>query len=114
MGIIRIHNLKATTIIGVHPAERKKKQELRINIVFEYDSSKAEKTDRLNDALNYESIANIAVKVVQESRCLLIERLTKKLINQIMTDNRIKNVSICLEKPKAIAQASCVSFEMYQ
>ena len=114
MPIIRIHDLKAMTIIGVHPSERIQKQAIRINIVIQYDSSQAEKKDSLKDALDYEFVANMAVKVVQGSKCLLIERLTSKLINKIMMDKRIENASVCLVKPKAIAQARCVSFESSQ
>ncbi len=49
MAVIRIHDLRVSTIISVHSHERKKKQEVLINITIEYDSSIASKTDDIID-----------------------------------------------------------------
>ena len=78
MAIIRINDLKVRTIIGAHPWERVNKQELVINITIEYDASKACHSDKLKDALNYESVAAKAIKIAERSRYTLLEKLAGK------------------------------------
>src|SRR5438105_2989824 len=111
MAIIRINDLKARTIIGTHSWERANKQDVLINIVIEYDASKASKSGSLKDALDYEAVAAKVVKMVERSRYLLLEKLTAQLLKGIMADQRVKHASVRLEKPHAIAQAKSVSFE---
>jgi len=112
MAIIRINDLTVRAIIGTHPWERANKQDLVISLTIEYDASRAGKSDSLKDALNYEAVAAKAVKTVERSRCLLLEKLAAKLLAGIMADKRVRRATVRLDKPHAIAQARSVSFEL--
>ena len=112
MAIIRIHDLNARAIIGTHPWERTNKQDLLINITVEYDAAKASGSDHLKDALDYEALAHKAIKTVERSRCLLLEKLAVKLLERIMADKRLKRAVVRLDKPHALPQAKSVSFEL--
>ena len=112
MGIIRINDLKVRALIGANAWERVNKQELVINITIEYDAAKACRSDKLKDALNYESVALNAIKITERSRYTLLEKLVAKLLAGIMADQRVERAYVRIDKPHALAQARCVSFEL--
>ena len=112
MAIIRINDLKVRTIIGAHPWERINKQELSIHITLEYDASKACRSDQLKDALDYEAVGNKAVQIAERSRHVLLEKLVSKLLAGIMSDPRVQRAYVRVDKPQALPQAGCVSFEL--
>ena len=112
MAIIRINDIKVRTIIGANSWERVNKQELLVNITIEYDSAKPEVSDKLSDALDYQSVANKAIKTVERSRYILLEKLTAKLLAGIMSDSRVQAAYVRIDKPHALPQARCVSFEL--
>jgi len=112
MAVIRINDLKVRTLIGAYSWEKVNKQELVINITVEYDASKACFSDKLIDALNYESVAAKAIKTAERSRHTLLEKLASKLLAGIMCDQRVERAYVRVDKPQALAQARCVSFEL--
>ena len=112
MAIIDIVDLKVRTIIGTHPWERKNKQELIINLSLEYNAQKASRTDKLQDALDYEQITNTVIRTVEKSRCLLLEKLANKIVLQLKAFKDIQSVIVRIDKPQAIAQARCISYKV--
>ena len=112
MAVIRINDLKVRALIGAYSWEKVNKQELIINITIEYDASKACRSDKLKDALNYESVATKAVKTAESSRHTLLEKLTSKLLAGVMSDRRVQSAHVRVDKPQALPQARCVSFEL--
>jgi len=112
MAVIRINDLKVRTLIGAYSWERVNKQELVINITIEYDASKACISDKLKDALNYETVATQAIKTAERSRYVLLEKLVNKLLAGVMLDQRVVSAHVRVDKPHAIPQARCVSFEL--
>jgi len=112
MGVIRINDLKVRTLIGAYSWEKVNKQELIINITIKYDAAKACVSDKLKDALNYDAVAAQAIKTVERSRYTLLEKLTAKLLAGIMSDARVQAAHVRIDKPQALPQARCVSFEL--
>ncbi len=112
MAVIRIHDLCIRAIIGTHSWERENKQDIVLNIKVEYNASDPAKSDILKDALNYEAMAENAVRIVKRSRCLLLEKLAAKVLDGIMSDQRILEASVRVDKPQALAQAKSVSVEI--
>ncbi|MBI4309575.1 MAG: dihydroneopterin aldolase [Candidatus Omnitrophica bacterium] len=112
MAIIHIRDLNARAIIGIHPWERANKQDVLINITIEYDGTKASQSDRVKDALDYAALANKAVKIVERSRCYLLEKLASQVLKGIMADKRINRAVVRLDKPQALPQAKSVSYEL--
>lgn len=109
---IRINDLKVRALIGAYSWERVNKQEIVINITIEYDASKASRSDKLKDALNYESVAAKTIKTAESSRYALLEKLVHKLLEGVMSDKRVQAAHVRVDKPQAIPQARCVSFEL--
>jgi D-erythro-7,8-dihydroneopterin triphosphate epimerase len=112
MAVIRINDLKVRALIGANSWEKINKQELFIHITLEYDASKASASDRLKDALNYETVAAKAIKTAEGSRHVLLEKLGAKLLAGVMSDPRVSFAQVRIDKPQALPQAKCVSFEL--
>ena len=111
MAIIRIVDLKARTIIGTYPWERKNKQDLIINITMEYDSTKAAKSDNIKDALDYDRISKKVMATIDASSFHLLEKLAATLLKVVLSDKRVINAKVKLDKPHAISEAKYISFE---
>ncbi len=112
MAIVDIVDLRVRTIIGTHTFERKNKQEIIINLSLEYDANKASRSDNLKDAMDYEHIANVVIRIVENSRCLLLEKLAAKIMDMLKGYKGLQKVSLRIDKPQAIAQARCVSYKI--
>ncbi|MDE1920705.1 MAG: dihydroneopterin aldolase [Candidatus Omnitrophica bacterium] len=112
MAVIRINDLKVRALIGAYSWERVNKQELILNITIEYDASRACRTDKLKDALNYETVAARAVKTARGSRHVLLEKLASRLLAGIMSDKRVDAAWVRVDKTHALPDARCVSFEL--
>jgi len=112
MAVIRINDLKVRALIGAYSWEKVNKQEVVINITIEYDASKACLSDKLKDALNYESVAAKAIKIVERTRHTLLEKLASRILAGIMSDRRVQAAHVRVDKSQALPQARCVSFEL--
>ena len=53
---IEIEKLRLRTIIGVNDWERDNLQDVVVSVGFSYDAQQAEKTDRIEDTVNYKSL----------------------------------------------------------
>jgi D-erythro-7,8-dihydroneopterin triphosphate epimerase len=112
MATIEIVDLRVRTIIGTNSWERKNKQELIVNITLEYDADKASRSDNLKDALDYEHIAKTVIKTIENSHCLLLEKLAVQVMDQIKRYKGLQNASLRIDKPQAIPEARYVSYKI--
>lgn len=106
--IITIKNLRVPTTIGVYEHEQKGPRELVLQVNLTYDHRKAAESDRLSDALDYESIVYRITQHVQHKRYNLLERFAAEVADEIMRDVRILELVLSVEKPGALPSADSV------
>lgn len=107
--LIRIKNLRARTIIGVHDRERIEPQEIRVNIELEFAGQSAAESDDLDAAVDYASLSDQIVQALSQWRFSLLEKLATEILNLIMSDQRVLSATVEVDKPDAIAAAEAVS-----
>jgi D-erythro-7,8-dihydroneopterin triphosphate epimerase len=112
MAVIEIVDLKVRAIIGTKSFERTNKQELIINISLEYDAQKASRTDSIKDALDYEHIVQNVIKTVENSHCLLLEKLAAKVMAKLKGYSTLQKATLRIDKPQAIPEAKSVSYQI--
>ncbi|MCF8363541.1 MAG: dihydroneopterin aldolase [Prolixibacteraceae bacterium] len=113
MAIIRVKNLLIRTFIGFNADELKDKQDVVINYTIEVDvSEQALRQDEPDGIYDYKTITKKVIKMVQEGQFKLLEVLTKKILDEIMEDKRVKWAKVEVDKPHALRFAQSVSFEM--
>lgn len=105
---IEIRGLTCRTVIGVHPSERERPQELQIDLVLIADLSKAGESDRLEDATDYETLSNRVVEEVERSSCFLLERLAELIAAVCLEEEGVAGVRVSVEKPGALPRAEGV------
>lgn len=113
MATIRIKNLLIRTYIGFNPEELVNKQDVLINIEIETDIPEvALKTDEPVDILDYKTVTKRVIELVQQGRFKLLEVLTKKILDLLMEDQKIKRAKVEVDKPHALRFAESVSLIM--
>lgn len=112
MATIRISDLKLRAIIGINGWERKKKQDIVINIAIEFDASKSSESDDITDTIDYKTITKKIIKEVEASKFFLLEKLCKVILNTIMAHELVGQVSVRVDKPGALRFSDSVSVEL--
>jgi FolB domain-containing protein len=112
MDLIIINDLHARCIIGVWPDERLEKQDVLINVTVGTDISKAAKTDRLADALDYRALKKRILRFVEKSSFRLVESLVEAIAALCLKSPKIAKIKVRVEKPSALTFARSVGVEI--
>jgi FolB domain-containing protein len=109
---IYIRDLFLRCIIGIKPEERKKRQDLLINITLFADLSQACTSDQLEDTIDYKWVKNRIVEMVEHSSYFLVERLAEKIAEICLESPQVHHVRVLVEKPGALRFARSVGVEI--
>ncbi len=86
---------------GVSARERKVEQEFEISFRLAVgDTSKAAKSQKLKDAVDYQPIKDMIVEVIEGKSYFLIETLAETIVQNILKDKRIKSLEFTIKKPE--------------
>ena len=114
MTVIRVKDLSLRTFIGFKPHEKKHKQDVLIQLEVEVETSMVEHNDdyQADGFYDYRSMTKSVIKLVEESRFDLLEALTRKVLDEIMSNPLVKKAKVEIEKPHALRYSRTVSLEM--
>jgi len=108
---VRIKNLRARTIIGIHQWEKEHPQEVVINVVIKFSADSAIVSDSIEDTVNYRQIKKMILREVEAHSFELLEKLAAFVLEKVMEDKRILKASVEIDKPHALRFADSVSVE---
>ena len=111
---IQIKDLLLRTIIGINEEERRNRQDVLINIVLYADTTAAGASDDIDDAVNYRTITKRVIKLVEESKFYLVEKMAAEIAAICLEDPRVNEVSVRVEKPGALRFARSVGVEIHR
>jgi D-erythro-7,8-dihydroneopterin triphosphate epimerase len=109
---IDIQNLRLRTYIGFNPEELEKKQDVVINLKILYPGAKACHSDDEAQALDYKVITKMIIKLVEEGRFKLLEKLCSDVLDAVMVYEQVTTASVTIEKPHALRFADSVSLTL--
>ena len=109
---IRIKNLRLRTFIGFNEEEMQKKQDVVINAVIKYDAIKAAENDNVDEAINYKVITKAVIKLVENNRFLLLEKLTHDILALCADHPWVKWAEVEVDKPHALRFSDSVSLSI--
>lgn len=112
MATIRITDLSLRAIIGIFDWERTRKQKVLINIEISFDASKAAKSDKVKDTIDYKTITKKIIKHVEASKYFLIEKMADQVLKIVLDDPKVKTAKVRIDKPGALRFARSVSVEL--
>jgi FolB domain-containing protein len=112
MDKVIIKNLLARGIIGVHDWERKRAQNILINIILFTDTRRAGQTDDLTDCINYSTMSKKVLAHAEHVNRLTVEALANDLAKLCLEEKGVQKVIVSVEKPGAVRFAESVGVEI--
>ena len=99
---IYIRDLRVETIIGIFGWEREVRQQISMDLDFEFDVSVPGKSDLIDDTLDYKKITKSLIAFIESSEYKLIEALGEGIVDHLKSKFGIKKVKLRLSKPGAL------------
>lgn len=112
MDKVIIKNLVARGVIGIYDWERKKPQEILINITLFGDLVKVGESDNIEDSINYKTVAKQAQSLAENCQRLTVEALASDIASNCLKVDGVKKVIVRVEKPGAVRFAESVGVEI--
>jgi len=112
MDKVIIKDLLARGIIGVNDWERKRAQDILINITMFTDTRRAGESDNLEDCVNYSTISKKMLAHAERVNRLTVEALANDLAKICLEEKSVQRVIVSVEKPGAVRFAKSVGVEI--
>ena len=112
MDILRIRDLRVRCRVGVTDLERRKPQELLVTLTLHADLSKACRSDRFTDTVDYRAIKLAILAALETKSFRLIERVAQRVADLALRDPRVARVDVAVQKPGALRFAVCSEVEI--
>lgn len=112
MDCIKIKDLHLRSIVGVNEWERREKQDVLINVNLYTSLKKAGKTDDIKETIDYKTVKNEIISIVDGSSFFLIETIAYKIAELCIRKDGVKKVEVEVDKPGALRFARSVSVKL--
>ncbi|MCG7599128.1 dihydroneopterin triphosphate 2'-epimerase [Halomonas sp. McH1-25] len=112
LATIRIKNLRLRTFIGIKDEEIKNRQDVIINVVIRYRADRAVQFNHIDQALNYRTITKRIISHVEDGRFQLLERMTREVLDIVMSYPQVLTAQVEVDKPHALRFADSVSITL--
>ena len=109
---IHIRDLMLRCIVGINDWEREKKQDVLINVIIYADLRTPCRTDRIEDTVDYKTIKQEVVDMVESSSYMLVERLAEEIASICLKHPLVQRVKILVDKTGALRYARSVGVEI--
>ena len=112
MDQVFIKDLRVQGILGVGEQERSKPQDILINVVLFTEILKGGKTDKIEDCVNYRTVAKKIIAHVTSSQRYTVEALSTDIAELCLEDKVVQKVRIRVEKPGAVRFSGSVGVKI--
>ena len=112
MDKVIIKDLLVRGIIGVNDWERKRAQDILINVILFTDTRRAAETDHIVDCVNYSTMSKRLQAHAESAERLTVEALANDLAKICLEDKGVQKVILQVEKPGAVRFARSVGVEI--
>jgi FolB domain-containing protein len=112
MDKVFIKDLLVRGIIGIRDWERKKPQDILINVTVFADTTQAGDTDDIAHSVDYSDLAKKIQSHAETSERLTVEALASDLAKICLELPPVKKVIVRVEKPGAVRFAKSVGVEI--
>ncbi len=102
LDIVYLKGIRCECSIGVWEWEKQLKQTLLIDLELEIDNQQATKNDDLEDALNYQAIAERVQEYAAQTHFNLLETLAERLANVLLDEFNSPRVKLKIDKGAAV------------
>jgi len=106
MDMVYLHGLKIECIIGVFEWERRIKQTVILDLDLAVDATRAARSDRIGDALDYKAVARRVTEYVTRSEFQLVETLAERVAGLVREEFKVPWVRVRVNKKGAVRGAA--------
>ena len=106
--VVFVRNLRAWTLIGIHPHEREGPQEVVITAQMATDTSGAAATDDIHQAIDYRKVADRLRQHAGEAQHWLIETLAEEMARICLEEFGARAIRLTVEKPGVVPGSDSV------
>lgn len=111
---IVLTGLKISCIIGIFEWERKRKQDVVIDLKLPCDIRRAALRDHIRDTVDYKKIAKATIAFVEKSEFQLIETLAERLASFLLENFDLTEIELGVSKPGAIRGSQNVGIQIHR
>ena len=112
MDQIFIRDLLCRGVIGITEGERAEPQDILVNVILFTETSRAGKTDLIDDSVNYQTVAKKILAHTEKIGRFTVEALAADIAALCLEDKRVERVRVRVEKPGAVRFAASVGVEI--
>ncbi len=109
---IHIRDLLVRGILGINDWEREKKQDILINVTLFADLRTAAASDKIQDTVNYRTLAKQIIEHAETSRRFTVEALAADIARICLAAPGVLRARVRVEKPGALRFARSVGVEI--
>lgn len=102
MDEIFIEDLLIRSVIGISDREREQPQDILVNITMYADTSRAGRSDNVNDTINYRTVAKSILAHTEKVNRYTVEALAEDIADLCLENSDISGVKVRVEKPGAV------------
>lgn len=102
MDRIFLRGLQVQAVVGIFDWERNITQTVVIDLEMAADIRAAAATDNIEDTLNYKSVAKRVISFVEQSEFQLVETMTERIAEIVVTEFKVPWAKVSVNKPGAI------------
>jgi FolB domain-containing protein len=111
---IRIQGLRVACIIGTRPEERKRAQEIGIDLCLHLELEEPGRSDRLEDTVDYSRLGSEITAMAESSSFQLLERLAEEVASLALAHPKVEAVEVTVSKPHALARGRAAVVEIFR
>lgn len=97
-----VRNLRAWTLIGIHPHEREGTQEVVVTALLGTDTQAAAAQDDIHRAIDYRKVAQRLRQHAAEAQHWLVETLAEDMARICLEEFHARMVRVTVEKPGVV------------
>ncbi len=105
---IEIKDLLVRGIVGLNENERRKRQDILVNLALVTDVRAAAASDDIEGACNYRSVSKSIIRMVEASSYFTVEKLATEIAHLVLEEHPVEEVTVSVEKPGALRFARSV------
>ena len=109
---IIINRLEILASIGVHPHEHETTQPIIIDVELNLSDYSLPKHDRLEETLDYGTVAEKIAEICEAAHVQLVETLAARIGEYLLSDKRVKKARVRIGKPHALINADAAGCEV--
>ncbi len=99
MDVIAVRGIRAYGRHGANPGERDREQPFDVELMLEIDLRAAQRSDDIDDTLDYAKAHHRIAAIVRSTSFALLERLAGRILDEVFVDERIARGQVEIAKP---------------